>query len=176
MVNISSAPLKCVFFTHFLLTIWGSESGWLPVTYIYYNLVFLATLLWGIHSRESEEPIFMSLAINLLAFVLDIIEISVYWPDHSGSHMKFSIVMAIFNLILRPASAIILLRILNERTGNINAFGVPNLSNYFGAPGSPDHSPYENIDQKTQHSVPQNSDMMGSPHHGSYNADIIPPH
>lgn len=180
MVNIQSLPLKIVFFTHLLLSTWASQGSWLPNAYLYYNGIFLVILMWSIHHRESDEPVFMGLFLNFISILLDIITISVFCPPYPSSFQQFSIAIAIVNLIMRPVSSIILFRIMNERSGEYNSFGIPNLGNYFGsggsAPSSVHRGTYENIDQPVPpQCVPQNNFDPCSPQHkGPYTSSGVP--
>ena len=79
--------------------------------------------------------------------------------------------MAISNLLLRPITSLMLLRLYNERQGRYSSFGFPGLGSLgdtrLGSSGthgpSAGRGPYENIDSTIPHqSVP-------SPIHNNYN-------
>jgi len=160
-MEIPNAPLKGVFFTHFILSVWAMQSSDLPLSYAVYNVVLLVVLLWALHARESEEPLFMGLVINGASVLLDIITIVLYFPDSGYGRSKFSIGMAIVLLVLRPITCVVIHRIRLERTGAYSDYAVPGLGDYFGRRG-----PYENIDRSQ--TIPQNSTDSGSPQHQSY--------
>ncbi|XP_023220915.1 type-1 angiotensin II receptor-associated protein-like [Centruroides sculpturatus] len=168
MINVPNAPLKVVFFLHFLLTTWALQIDWLPPSYGYYNLVFLLLIIWSIHYRDSEEPVFMALVVDVAAIILDMISISIYF-NHANSHtMRFAIVMSIANIVIRPISAIILLRIYNERSGRYSTFSIPGLN--FG------RGPYEDIDNPVPQSVPKTPVDTGSPVRTSPDIHVPPPY
>jgi len=157
MVTVLALQLKLVFFVHLFLTSWALHGGWLPLTYAYYNIFFPIILLWSIHHKESEEPVFMAMVLDAMSVLMDIIVLSVSYPSYTSSYQQFTMAIAIFNLILRLVSSLILFRVMNERGGEYNNFNVPNLGGYFGAPGpSGERGPYENIDQPVPQSVPSN--------------------
>lgn len=168
--SIPQLPLKVTFFAHLTLTVWAIQGSWLPISYVYYNTFFLLLLLWGTHKKESDEPISMALLLNVLSIILDIITIAVYSPHHPSFHGTFTIVMSIVNLMARPVTSVVLFRLANERGGNYNDIGVPNLAQYFGSgpSGAASRGPYEDIDRPVvAQSVPQNNIDPYSPIHKS---------
>lgn len=44
----------------------GIQGHWSPDSYFFYNLVFILTIIWGIHSKEKEEPIQIVSILSLL--------------------------------------------------------------------------------------------------------------
>lgn len=180
MVNIPSLPLKIVFFTHLLLTTWAAQASWLPNAYLYYNGIFMLLLMWSIYHKESDEPVLLSLFLDVLSILLDIIMLSVFYPYYPHPFQQFSIAIAIVNLIMRPISSIILFRVMNERSGEYDNLGIPNFGNYFGGGGGANaghRGPYENIDQPVPpQCVPQNNfDPCAPPaHKASYPSGGIP--
>lgn len=144
------------------------QTTWLPPSYAYYNLAFLMLLIWCIHYRDSEEPVFMALVVDVASIILDMISICIYF-NHANSHtMRFSIVMSIANIVVRPLSAILLLRIYNERSGRYSTFSIPGLN--FG------RGPYEDIDHPVPQSVPKTPVDTGSPVRNSPDTHIPPPY
>ncbi|RWS27037.1 type-1 angiotensin II receptor-associated protein-like protein [Leptotrombidium deliense] len=163
---ITQGPtLKIIFFAHLVPFVWGTQSYWLPTSYTSYNIFFLLCVLWCIHSRESEEAVFMATMTNLLAILLDAITIGVYYGT-SGS-TGFSIFMVIVNLLLRPITSLILLRFYNERAGRYSNYGIPGF-----APGSGRGS-YEDLDTSHRQTVPPSAVDTTSPIHEDTN---IPPY
>lgn len=173
MADIPSLPLKVVFFVHLLLSTWAMQGSWLPQSYLYYNVVFLITLLWALHHKDSDEPVFMALIINIISIILDVVVIAVFCRYDPSSYEQFTIAFSILNLIFRLVSSLILFRTMNERSGTYSSFGVPNFSSYFGGNSGPlgsgggNRGPYENIDQPVPQSVPQNTIDPYSPQHKS---------
>ncbi|XP_059486752.1 type-1 angiotensin II receptor-associated protein isoform X2 [Neocloeon triangulifer] len=136
MIPQSSASnsTKVAFLIHLLFIAWGVQGIWSPDSYLFYNTFFLLTLLWGIHSADAEDPIQLSLCINILSIVLDIIVLSIYYPTFVsliGSE-RFSVGMAIINLLLRPLSAFGLYRTLQDRVGSTNVNILPGGPNVLG--------------------------------------------
>lgn len=164
MVNIPNAPLKVIFFIHFVLTAWAMQIAWLPPSYFYYNLLLLLLIVWGIHSRDSEEPVFMALVVNVASIIMDTISICIFYNNGYFHTLRFAIVMSIFNVVVRPVSSIILLRLFNERSGRYSTFGIPGLN--FG------RGPYEDIDHPVSQSVPKTPVDTGSPVHGHTPPDV----
>ncbi|XP_013787643.1 type-1 angiotensin II receptor-associated protein-like [Limulus polyphemus] len=150
-MNIPNAPLKGVFFIHFILSMWALQSPWLPSSYLYYNSIFLVTLLWSLHWQDSDEPVFMALVIDAISILLDIITISIYYQNTHNDKVrgiKFSAGMCILNLILRVVSVFILLKVFQERGGHYDNLGIPGIAT--GSRGT-----YDNIDYTGQQSVPK---------------------
>ncbi|CAG2122759.1 unnamed protein product [Medioppia subpectinata] len=114
-------------------------------------------LLWSMHSRDSHDPLLLAILINLLSIVLDAITIGIYYEEsHNRPWFGFSIFMAITNLLLRPITSLVLLRVYNERNGRYSTFGIPGLgglnpsgggAGMFGTGGGAGgRGSYENID------------------------------
>jgi len=112
--------------------------------------MFLLILLWGLHEKESEEPITIAFWMNMICIFLDVISIGVHFPTSSASTSKrFSAGMAIVNLLLRPISSFFLYHILQDRgvqfkdpsefTHEVDAF------ESVSSPKS--RSPYQDIDK-----------------------------
>lgn len=81
----------------------GIQGYWSPDSYLFYNALFILTLLWGIHSKESDEPLqivswmklkwnfivyvwiltwcfFQAVIINVLSILFDVIVLAAYFP------------------------------------------------------------------------------------------------
>ncbi|GAB6019312.1 hypothetical protein CHUAL_000907 [Chamberlinius hualienensis] len=145
MINIPSLPLKIVFFIHLVLTTWASQAIWSPVSYIYYNAFFLLAVLWGIHQKESDEPVFMAFVLDVASILIDIIIISVVMTDRmSGVSTDFGI----------P--------------------GLSNVLGGGDAPNQP-RGPYEDIDRTGSQSVPHNNYEPFNPRiKGQYASETLP--
>ncbi|XP_053643493.1 type-1 angiotensin II receptor-associated protein isoform X1 [Cherax quadricarinatus] len=143
-----------IFFAHLILTVWSNFCGSLPESFVFYNTIFLLTIIWSLHQRESEEAPFMALCTNLLAIMFDIVNLAYYWPHTISGMKRFGAAMAILNLLLRPLTSFMLYRIVQDRAGSYGTFGLP--SSFEGIFGGPRRSPYEDIDQ-----APQNNPSTG---------------
>jgi hypothetical protein len=166
---LNQAPIKAIFVSHFMLTTWALLGNWLPNAYLYYNSMLMITLLWSIHARDSHEPVLLAIILNFLSIVFDAITIGVYYDlDHNHAvWFGFTLFITIANLLLRPISSLVMLRVYNERCGRYSSFGFPGLSGLnptgsvlsgggggVGA-GTTGRGSYENIDSGVPHqSVP----------------------
>lgn len=165
MIPITQPPLKIVFFIHFVLSVWALQAGWLSNSYLYYNMVFLLVILWSLHSQEADEPVFMALTINLVSILLDCICIGVGYSQlgkfPQSDNNRFSLAMAIINLLLRPITSIMLFKIFSERSGRFSDYDYSAIRGF-------QQGPYENIDHPANQSVPKTSMDTGSPVHEHY--------
>ncbi|KAF4532925.1 hypothetical protein B566_EDAN015637, partial [Ephemera danica] len=132
--NPSSNTLKAIFFVHFIFATWGIQGSWSPASYFFYNAFFFLLILWGLHNKDSEDPMQMALCLNLLSIVFDIIVLSVYYSNYlvTPSSERFSAGMAIINLLIRPVSCVGLYRTLQDRAGLDGPVFPGNLGNIFG--------------------------------------------
>ncbi|XP_068234992.1 type-1 angiotensin II receptor-associated protein-like isoform X1 [Palaemon carinicauda] len=136
-----------IFFAHLTLAVWSNLCGFLPASFLLYNGFLLATIIWSLHHRESEEAPFMALCINLLSIVFDAINFIIYWTVNITATVRFGAAMAVINLLLRPLSSFLLYRIVQDRAGTYGSFGLPTaFESIFGGR----RSPYEDIDQPSQ--------------------------
>ncbi|XP_071454546.1 type-1 angiotensin II receptor-associated protein [Hetaerina americana] len=153
MVDISSvqnAPVKVIFLVHFILSTWGMQGVWAPHSYFFYNIIFICLLFWALLHKDSPEPIHMALLVNLISILFDVIVLSSFFPDTYFSRERFSVGMAILNLVFRPITSFGLYRISQDREGVIGAGGAGfpgNFGDLFGGGGAgSQRSPYEDID------------------------------
>lgn len=145
-MDFSPSNLIKVFFgIHFTLISIGIQGYWSPDSYFFYNLLFLLTLLWSLHSKDNVEPIQIAIGINFISVFLDIITLAGYFPTSNGlSGEKFSATMAIINLLIRPLSLIYMCRNCNQRMG----LDTDNFTNIFSGnttPGPSGRNTYEDI-------------------------------
>lgn len=82
--TLFNSVLKGIFFIHLVFTSWGLQSDWAPTSYFFYNLLFMMVLLWGLHQQESEQPIVIAFYFDIVCFVLDIVNVGVFFPSRSG--------------------------------------------------------------------------------------------
>jgi len=123
--------LKCIIFIHFTLTAFASLGPW-PNSYAIVQVFYLALGLWGLLQSENPLPVEMMLTTNILSIILDIIVLSVFYPirnlvpgtSHPGLY-NFSDGMCILNLLIKPLSAFLIYRILQERGGEYGGFSLP---------------------------------------------------
>ncbi|XP_071109492.1 type-1 angiotensin II receptor-associated protein-like isoform X1 [Haliotis cracherodii] len=163
MNNAPQTTLKIIFVAHFVLTFWGSMSGALmPAAYLYLNAFVLAFGFWAIVNPESPEPVMMYLIMHAISVVQDIVLLGIYAPRgydlsratrNQGTidEYRFSLGMAIVDLLIKPVTGFLLFRILRSRSGEYSEFTIPGVSNFPGFAGNLDGGTtppggYENID------------------------------
>uniref|UniRef100_A0A1B6M401 Type-1 angiotensin II receptor-associated protein n=1 Tax=Graphocephala atropunctata TaxID=36148 RepID=A0A1B6M401_9HEMI len=156
--------LKAIFGVHFILITWGIQGHWSPDSYLFYNLVFVLTLLWSIHCKDKVEPIQMAVVIDGASIILDVFAIGMNYPSIYTTE-KFSVFMALLNLVLRPISVVLLGRICADRMGVDDGFPT-RFGNLFG--GNQTRGPYEDIESGTgpsrlHHNVPTTENADFSP-------------
>ncbi|XP_014680957.1 PREDICTED: type-1 angiotensin II receptor-associated protein-like [Priapulus caudatus] len=159
--NIRTVPLQVVFLVHFTLSTWVMLLGWVPNAYVYYNAFFLAVLLWAMVKRDSPDPVWLALVINVFAIVTDIIILATAFPemkavlDENGARirgklslLRFCAVICCFNLLMRPLSCLLLGRAVQERGGDYGIIGP------FGGEAGPT---YDKVEEPTLPPVHQNT-------------------
>ncbi|XP_063219281.1 type-1 angiotensin II receptor-associated protein [Bacillus rossius redtenbacheri] len=173
MVGLSSvqnAPLKVVFVIHFVLTAWGIQGEWCPKSYLFYNSMFLAILLWGIYQKDSEEPMQLAVVLSACCMFLDVVLLSIYFPNTTYSSERFSVGMAILNLVIRPVTFLVFYRTYADRAEAVGT----GISNLFGRGHR--SQPYEDIDSLVHQRVPH--DEASRPGHspGAPDTKMPPPY
>ncbi|KAK6177757.1 hypothetical protein SNE40_015795 [Patella caerulea] len=172
-MNPPNLILKVIVFTHFILSMWASQSrAFLPNSYVYLNAFVLVFGIIGIFNHESSDAILLFIVGLLMSIVQDIIFLGIYEPrgqkiiknselpnqpevhDLVGE-FRFSLGMCILNLIIKPVTIFLLLRILRSRTTDYDRFNIPGVPNIpgFGA-GATSGGTYENIDQPSPYRDP----------------------
>jgi len=148
-VNTRSGGLiKLIFLVHLILSSWGMQSlsSQIPSSYVYYNLVYMVTLLWAI-GTDSLDSVIMAFLVNVSNLALDTLTLSLYWPNWVQRKERLYFGFVIANAIIRPITAILLYRIFRDRdtegTGLRGAF-----ADVFGSgtPSSDNRQGYQNID------------------------------
>merc|ERR1712226_999151 len=87
---------------HFFFSAWTDLRVWHGSNLTTLNTLLLLSLAWTLHNRVSSAPVFCSLMIEGFGILNDIIVLALFFPSGKwSSTMKFSAVMAIFNLIVR---------------------------------------------------------------------------
>ncbi|CAL4091240.1 unnamed protein product, partial [Meganyctiphanes norvegica] len=149
----AAISLKGVHLSGVALKLQADMCHFLPASYVFYNSFLLLCVLWSLHQRESEEAPFMACHsyINYLYYLLNV---EAY--THESGGLRFSCVMAILQITIRPVSSFLLYRIVQDRAGTYGSFGLP--SGLEGIFGTNRRSPYEDIDQPIQSNVPSNTD------------------
>ncbi|XP_076032923.1 type-1 angiotensin II receptor-associated protein-like isoform X2 [Oratosquilla oratoria] len=146
-----------IFFVHLTLSVWAGQALWMPTSYLFYNFVFLMTLLWCLHHKDSEEPPFMALCVNLICIILDVVSLAIFWPTLQSSASKFSSAVGVIHVMCRPVSSFILYRIVMDRAGTYGNFGLPAGLDSIFAQGNNHRAPYEDIDNQASQNLPQSS-------------------
>ncbi|KAF5293747.1 hypothetical protein FQA39_LY03232 [Lamprigera yunnana] len=120
--HIPNFHLKVVFIIHFILTSMAGIGYWTPPSYVFYNFVLIIVLLWSIHRSDTAEPLQFSIFINGTSIILDVLTLTMRFPDSHSASERFSAALAIILLLVRPATTFYLIRLFQERhssdTGN----------------------------------------------------------
>ncbi|KAG8227312.1 hypothetical protein J437_LFUL004860 [Ladona fulva] len=148
MVDLAqNTHIKAISLIHFVLITWGAQGSWCPSSYLFYNILFMIALFWGIHQKETSEPVQIAFVIDVISIFFDVVLLASFFPTGFLSRERFSAAVAILNLIFRPFSAFGLYRICQDRDGVIASGGnFPGNFDIFGGTGGSQRSPYEDID------------------------------
>uniref|UniRef100_A0A8B9DX52 Angiotensin II receptor associated protein n=1 Tax=Anser cygnoides TaxID=8845 RepID=A0A8B9DX52_ANSCY len=97
----------------------GCMNYLFPASYAWGNFSILAVGIWAVVQRDSLDAIMMFLTGLLLTVLTDIIHVCVFYPsnDYLTDVKRFSIGMAIFSLLLKPASCYFVYQMYRERGG-----------------------------------------------------------
>ncbi|CRL04403.1 CLUMA_CG017489, isoform A [Clunio marinus] len=114
-INTPFVRIRFIGFVHFTLLVNAMLSHWLPPAYMFYNILFLVSILWAIHSRESVDAIHTAAAINFSSFFFDFIIVIAFFPSVGGI---WSTIFAVINLCVRPFSLLLLHKELVDRGGD----------------------------------------------------------
>ncbi|KAH8387734.1 hypothetical protein KR093_009223 [Drosophila rubida] len=129
--------VKVVAFVHFIFISNAMLGSWGHGAYEFYNFLFIISLFWTIHSKDSIEAVQTALVINASSIFFDLVSIIVSFNYMNGWAVAFSII----NLILRPVSVALLYREFNTRGGSLQGGSV--------FPTTQQRS-YQDIDRPTQ--------------------------
>ncbi|CAG7833818.1 unnamed protein product [Allacma fusca] len=119
----SHGLLKIFFLLHIMLSSWGvfsSEPFTAPVSYVYYNVIYMGAIMTAIMSRHFElEPVLMAIFVNIYVIILECITMFLYWPWESlDSRGRVYFVFSLLNLILRPFTCAVLIALFIARYEN----------------------------------------------------------
>ncbi|CDW57172.1 type 1 angiotensin II receptor associated [Trichuris trichiura] len=114
-----SIALKGILIAHFVLVSLTLTGYWVPLSYLFVNSVFLASLFWAqsLNDGDSIAALMLPLQFQAFCFLMDIIIMGTRY-SRSYNYMaidQFSLAMAIINLLLRPASSFLLYYIRQQR-------------------------------------------------------------
>ncbi|KAK7093381.1 type-1 angiotensin II receptor-associated protein-like [Littorina saxatilis] len=159
-MNTPNVMLKVIVLVHFILSVWATMGGWLPTPYFYVHIALFVCGLWAIASSDSIDAIMMMLMVLAFSILQDIILLSLYEPRGYNSHerdpkqpqsvlneYRFALGMCILNLILKPFTGFLLLRICQARS-NDTAFNIPGIDRIPGLGGMGGGRGYEDIDNR----------------------------
>ncbi|XP_014667372.1 PREDICTED: type-1 angiotensin II receptor-associated protein-like isoform X2 [Priapulus caudatus] len=124
-------------------------TSWVPMAYIYYNGFLLACILWSLINTEASDPVLLSLMLNVISIVMDIVVLATSYPYQKVAFLqssvaglfRFSAVMCCVNLLLRPVTSIVMYRVMQARSAEYSSF------TQYGGGFSGHGETYENIDQ-----------------------------
>uniref|UniRef100_A0A8C3SAF7 Angiotensin II receptor associated protein n=1 Tax=Chelydra serpentina TaxID=8475 RepID=A0A8C3SAF7_CHESE len=156
-MEVPAVNLKAIVLVHWLLTTWGCLG--LPSSYTWGNFTVLAVGVWAIAQRDSIDAIIMFLIGLLITILMDIINISIFYPRGSSltDLQRFDAGMAIFSLLLKPVSCLFVYQMYRERGGEY----VVNLG-FFSV--ARDRSSYQSIDQQDAPCPYPDLDSKPAPH------------
>ncbi|XP_030380935.1 type-1 angiotensin II receptor-associated protein [Scaptodrosophila lebanonensis] len=135
--------VKLVAFVHFFFITNAMLGSWGHGAYEFYNFLFIISMFWTMHSKDSIEAVQTALVINASSIFFDLVCIIVFFASMNG----WAIAFAIINLMLRPISVALLYREFNTRGGSLQTGSV--------FPTGQQRS-YQDIDRPTQ-PTPTNS-------------------
>ncbi|XP_016048025.1 type-1 angiotensin II receptor-associated protein [Erinaceus europaeus] len=137
-MELPAVSLKTILLVHWLLTIWGCIV--FQGAYAWANFTILALGVWATAQRDSVDAISMFLGGLATTIFLDIVHISIFYPQSSLTDTgRFSAGMAILSLLLKPFSCCLVYHMYRERGGEL-----PLHTGFLGA--SQEHSAYQRID------------------------------
>jgi len=155
--QIPVLPAKTVFVGHLILITLGVQGRWSPDSYIFYNITFMACLLWAMHQTENEKPAQLAISVNLASICLDMITIYCYFPSAFWFSEIFSVICAMGNLVLRFVTLSILSRMCIDSSNGVTDGIPPPLQQYISR-GTSNPQAYEDIEQPPpQQQNPSNS-------------------
>uniref|UniRef100_A0A8D8R6A8 Uncharacterized protein n=1 Tax=Cacopsylla melanoneura TaxID=428564 RepID=A0A8D8R6A8_9HEMI len=160
--QIPNVSLKGVFTIHLVLTTWALRASWFSQTsYLFYNLVLLITLLWSIHTKDSEEPVHMAIHVNVVSIFLDLFFLITGLGTAYTLGEGFSYIICLIHLVFRLLSIYMLWRVSMERNSLVDPLPAQ-ISNMFnssslGQSGPTMGSPYQDIGGLPHQSMPGNS-------------------
>jgi len=153
-VNTPFMRLRIIGFVHFSLLVNAMMGRWIPQAYLFYNILFMVSLLWAIHCRESVDAIHTAAAINFSSFFFDLVLIISFFPEVGGI---WSTVFAVVNMVARPFTLLLLHKELVDRGGDFVLVSViPNNPN-----NGRTQRNYQDIDG-TRQSVPQSQSAQSN--------------
>jgi len=116
----SNGPLHVVFIVHLVLSSWSMLGGWSGNKLLIHDSFLLICILWALHNKADISPVILSMAIDVISILLDIVVLAIAYPVRQSSGEQFSAVMAIFNLIFRIASIYVIYQCWCERKDAID--------------------------------------------------------
>ncbi|XP_025408528.1 uncharacterized protein LOC112682225 [Sipha flava] len=161
--QIPIIPAKTAFIGHLMLITWGIQGHWSPDSYLFYNIIYLGSILWTMHQTENEKPAQLAISINLAAVFLDIFTIYCYFPSTFWFTEIFSVICAMGNLVLRFVTLSILSRMCIDSSNGTSDGIPPPLQNYISR-GTSIPQTYEDIDQPPQQQAPGSNAPFFTPY------------
>jgi len=131
--STSDGPLHVVFLVHLVLSSWSMLGYWSGNKLLMHNVFLLLCILWALHNKTNSSPVILSLLIDIVSILLDIIVLAISYPHEAKSSDQFSAVMAIFNLIFRVASIYVIYQCWKERRDTFDGI--------YGTTTGPPHAP-----------------------------------
>lgn len=140
--------IKLIFLTHAtfmaVASVFYISSGGL-ITFTSYNLLFLISVLLAVLVDKNADMALLAAGLDAICIGLDILLLI------AGGYIGFiATLFVVFNLVVRPASTILLLRNYSTRAGiDDPTSGLLEVSVHASAESRP-RSAYQNIDEPNQ--------------------------
>ncbi|KRY40514.1 hypothetical protein T01_4134 [Trichinella spiralis] len=111
--------LKAILVTHFILISLVLIGNWVPLSYLFVNVIFLASLFWAhtFQDGDSIAPLLLCLQLQVFCILMDILIMGTrFGPVFQHSSIdQFSLAMAIINLLIRIITTFLLWDIRRRR-------------------------------------------------------------
>ncbi|KAL1233263.1 Type-1 angiotensin II receptor-associated protein-like [Trichinella pseudospiralis] len=111
--------LKAILVTHFILISLVLIGNWVPLSYLFVNVIFLASLFWAhtFQDGDSISPLLLCLQLQVFCILMDILIMGTrFGPVFQHSSIdQFSLAMAIINLLIRFITTFLLWDIRRRR-------------------------------------------------------------
>jgi len=106
-----------LFCGHLMFSSWSMLGKWSDNKLMLQDTFLLICLLWSLHNQKRTSPVLLSMLIEVMSILMDIIILAIFYPSGElwSSTEKFSAVMAIFNLTFRFGAILVLYQNYQDR-------------------------------------------------------------
>ncbi|XP_064385244.1 uncharacterized protein LOC135334120 [Halichondria panicea] len=144
-------PILIPIGVHFILVSLVLLSNFLPA-YLYVHLILILVGLWACHDKSSVLAAVSVIVVVLVAAVLDIVQLGLYFPAYQAQHGKgqteedhtwqIAAAMTVFNLLFKPITVVLVSVSVYVRAGGTlpgRLGGGQERGGYNRIPDSPQH-------------------------------------